>query len=290
MEASRDNRRDVHDEPLSESAAAIQAAFGGHQSSAARWFASQPGWWHDHYVVATETIQSFLAGDGLSLEGRKVLDLGCGDGIISLGMLRQLRPSSVLGVDLVPVDPPFLNRMAAENGVAPIQASEPIRFEQTHERRLPIEDRSIDVVVAWSVFEHVADIDSLFQEIERVLRPGGFVFIIIWPLWYSQHGGHLWPWFGSPFPHLEMTELALNNHLAHTTGSEELAQSMFDLYRSCNRVTVDDLQTAIVDAGLYLAKVELQTGAFHVSPALQRVPISRLAISGVKLLVTTQKT
>ena len=265
------------------------AAFGGHDASAARWFAAQPGWWHDHYIVAVDAIADFLAGDGLSIVGRDVLDLGCGDGIIAQGMFQRLGPRSIAGVDLVDVDRDFLDRLAIDNGIEPLTSADPVRFARSTETGLPAGDRSFDVVVAWSVFEHVADIASLLCEVERVLRPGGLVFLCIWPLWYSEHGSHLWPWFDTPFAHLEMSDDELSDQLRQRTGDAELAQAMLELRRSCNAATVDDLQSAIVDAGLYLAKVELQTGAIHLSPALQRIPVSQLAIAGVKMLAVTQK-
>jgi SAM-dependent methyltransferase len=40
-------------------------------------------------------------------------------------------------------------------------------------RRLPLADRSVDLVFAASVFEHVADLDTALAEIGRVLKPGG---------------------------------------------------------------------------------------------------------------------
>jgi len=58
-----------------------------------------------------------LEEDGISLEGRRLLDLGCGDGIISLGLATRTSASSVIGLDLQAVDTTFLARTAAAHGV-----------------------------------------------------------------------------------------------------------------------------------------------------------------------------
>jgi SAM-dependent methyltransferase len=44
--------------------------------------------------------------------------------------------------------------------------------------RMPLADRSVDVVMSRSVMEHIVDPASVYAEIARVLRPGGsFVFL-----------------------------------------------------------------------------------------------------------------
>jgi SAM-dependent methyltransferase len=263
-------------------------AFAGNDQSAARWFAEKPGWWEDHFAGAVDQAVEFLGGDGIPVAGAKVLDLGCGDGIISLGLLRRGGAAQVTGIDLVDVDLPFLQRMAAEHGEPPLREDEPLRFLRSEPDMVPLPDGSVDLVTAWSVFEHVREPAALLADIKRVLRPGGVLFIQVWPLYHSEHGSHLWPWFDKPFQHHVLDDAAMRAHLEGRTGDAQLAEAMFDLYKSCNGATVDDLQAALVDAGLYLAKVELQSDAFHVPPELQRVPVSKLGISGVKLLAVRQ--
>jgi SAM-dependent methyltransferase len=259
-------------------------AFAGNDMSAARWFAEQPGWWEDHFAGAVDQAVEFLSGDGIPLAGSRVLDLGCGDGIISLGLLRRGGAAEVTGIDLVDVEVPFLQRMAAEHGEPPLRDDEPLRFLRSEPDLVPLPDESVDIVTAWSVFEHVTEPARLLADVKRVLRPGGVLFIQIWPMYNSEHGSHLWPWFDVPFQHHVLDDDAMQEHLRGPIGDPRLSQAMYDLYKSCNGATVDDLQAAVVDAGLYLAKVELQSEAFHVPPQLQRVPVSQLGISGVKLL------
>jgi ubiquinone/menaquinone biosynthesis C-methylase UbiE len=262
----------------------IDRAFAGGDRSAARWFAAQPGWWQEHYIDAVDQVVDFLAGDGVDLKGARVLDLGCGDGILTLGLYRRAQASSVVGIDLVSVDIAHLTAEAINRGVQPPQPDEAIEFVASTPDVIPSPDGQFDVVTSWSVFEHVNDPRSLLAEVRRVLRPGGLLFLQIWPLYGSEHGSHLWPWFDSSFVQHSMTTDEIRHHLSASIGDEDLAEAMFHLYESCNRITVDQLQAALVEAGFFLAKVELETSAFHVPAALQRYPISLLGISGVKIL------
>jgi ubiquinone/menaquinone biosynthesis C-methylase UbiE len=258
-------------------------AFGG-SDSATRWFAEQPDWWESHYLLAVDEISSFLTGDGISLVGRHIVDIGCGDGILSLGLANRTGAARVVGVDLEPVDMQFLLDKVRAHGVPPPGAN--LHFETSLSDSMPLADSSFDLAVAWSVFEHVHDLSGLIAEIRRVLAPDGLFFCQVWPLFHSEHGSHLWNWF-APFDHLSQSESELGEHLREK--APEMADEMLDLYESCNRATLDEMGRFLVDGGFYISKVELLTGAIHVPPALQHVPLSLVGISGFKLTAVNHK-
>jgi ubiquinone/menaquinone biosynthesis C-methylase UbiE len=243
--------------------------------------AAHTDWWTDHYVQAVDETVDFLAGDGLGLMGLRVLDLGCGDGILSLGLATRTEALSVLGLDLQPVDLQFLANIAGDHGV-PIDHPQ-LTFAVSRETDLGIPDNSVDVVITWSVFEHVVDIPGLLAEIRRVLTPNGLLFIQIWPLFFSEHGSHMWPWFSELFPHLVLSDEKFHAELRHRTGDPELARAMVDCYESCNRLTLDDLGRELSAAGFYISKVEVYPTAVHIPPELQGMSLSLLTTSGVKL-------
>jgi len=257
-------------------------AFGGNDQSAARWYAKSPAWWEDHWQGAVDQTVEFLGGDGLSMSDAVVLDLGCGDGIFALGLARRTGALRVVAMDLVPVDLEFLATIAGEHGVDTAVGPLP-EFVTTSADSIPLPDSSVDVVVTWSVFEHVADPRALLREVNRVLRPTGVLMIQIWPLYYSEHGSHLWPFFEEPFAQLRQNPDAIERFLQERL-EPGLAAAMTDLFRSCNQITVDDLQVALRAESFYVSKVELLHNSFHLPPELQDMPISRLGIDGVKLL------
>ncbi len=100
--------------------------------------------------------------------GQVVLDLGCGAGT-DLLIAAQMTGASgrVIGVDMTTG---MLDRARA--------SAEEMRLHNVELREsliesLPFEDASVDVVISNGVIDLVPDKDAVFDEIDRVLRPGG---------------------------------------------------------------------------------------------------------------------
>lgn len=239
-------------------------------------------WFEEHYVHAPGEVLDFLAADGLDLTDQVVGDVGCGDGIIDLGLVHRGAPRQLTGFDLNEVDTERLARLAEERGLPAIPDT--LHFARSTATSLPAPDDTFDVVVTWSAFEHVGDPLTLMRDIGRVLKPDGLLFLQIWPLFHSEHGGHLWDWTGGDFPHLTRSPDAVQREILES--GREHAAYMADEVRHLNRATIDDLQRAILAAGLAVRKLELMTSTVHIPQALMRYPLSDLGITGVKLLAT----
>lgn len=259
-------------------------AFEMSTGSAAKFYTSLPDWWHDHFVVAPTQIVEFFSGDGISLEGKVILDVGCGDGVLSLGLLQQARASRVIGIDVVSVDWDELTAIAARNGVCSLPPRDRLEFLVSTPTRIPLEDASVDVVVSWSVFEHVENLVELLAEIRRVIKPGGLIFTQIWPMFWSEHGSHLWPWLNDSFIQYRTSREGIYDDVDGAITDEVLRDSVKDLFDSCNRITVDELQRSMLTAGLNLEKVELSAEGFHLDKNTQHVPLSKLGITGIKVI------
>lgn len=105
----------------------------------------------------------------LSLEAKRVLDIGCG-GLAFTKILAE-QGASVVGIDPDPVQ-------AEKN-----RHAEPIRgieFIETGADSLPFDDLSFDgVTFAYSLHHVPAEIyPTMFEEIFRILKPGGFLYVI----------------------------------------------------------------------------------------------------------------
>ena len=73
----------------------------------------------------------------------------------------------VIGVDMTATMLDRARASAAEMGLANVQLHESLI------EALPLDDASVDVVISNGVIDLVPDKDAVFDEIDRVLRPGG---------------------------------------------------------------------------------------------------------------------
>lgn len=90
---------------------------------------------------------------------RTVVDLGAGTGLVRAA-LERLSGRPVLGFE---IDRAFID--------------DPSRLAVADLLRLPVRDAAIDFGIANHVYEHVADLDRFFVELERVLAPEGRVYL-----------------------------------------------------------------------------------------------------------------
>ena len=99
--------------------------------------------------------------------GTRVLDFGPGDGWPALPLAAALPGAHILGVDPAPLRAEVCRRNGARLGIANAQ------FVVGDGMALPIVDASIDLVTAAASLEEVQSPKRAFEEIARVLRPGG---------------------------------------------------------------------------------------------------------------------
>jgi SAM-dependent methyltransferase len=100
--------------------------------------------------------------------GSVVLDLGCGAGTDLLIAAQMTGPTGrVIGVDMTPAMLDRARDSAREMGL------ENVTLHASLIESVPVDDGSIDVVVSNGVIDLVPDKNAVFDEIDRVLRPGG---------------------------------------------------------------------------------------------------------------------
>ena len=234
-------------------------------------------WWSDHYDAAAQQIVDFLDDAGIPLAGCALADVGSGDGIIDLGVLHKAEPARIIGYDVNLTDREQLKQRAAAAGAGvDVPDDDVLTFVESLPNKLPAADATFDMVFSWSTFQEVANPTALLAEVRRVLRPAGTFFLQIWPLYHSLHGGGLWESIREPFPHLRYSEQELRERLA--------GGDAWDRFRRLNQLTLDQLDRALLMAGLRVAKIELSSETVALPADIGHVPLSALAISGVKLL------
>lgn len=107
--------------------------------------------------------------DGIAgLSGKRVVDVGCGGGILSESMAR--RGAEVRGIDLSTKALKVADLHSLESGVA-------VTYEEIAAEALAARmPASVDVVTCMEMLEHVPDPASIVRACATLVRPGGFVF------------------------------------------------------------------------------------------------------------------
>jgi ubiquinone/menaquinone biosynthesis C-methylase UbiE len=110
--------------------------------------------------------------------GARVLDAGCGTGLLTLALLRVLtRPAEITAVDLSGRSLQTARRAVRKLGAV----RHKVTFVQANALSLPFADESFDLLVTSGVLEYLPLRDGL-REFERVLAPGGhMVFLPVRP-------------------------------------------------------------------------------------------------------------
>jgi SAM-dependent methyltransferase len=240
-------------------------------------------WFRDHFDRAANEILAFLGGDGITLEGKRVADIGSGDGIIDLGVFLKGEPEMLVGYDVRPTDPMALARTARAHGLDDLPNGARFAFVASEPTRVPALPESFDVVFSWSTFEHVLDPPAMLREIRRILQPDGVFFLQVWPLFHAFHGGHLWLSVPEPFAHLRHAPHEIEARLDGRPATDP-TRTAVDEFRSLNRATLDDLHRAMLVAGLRPTKVKPMAETFHVPAEVAHLPLSLLSVSGFQLI------
>lgn len=128
----------------------------------------------DHLPAAA--VEAFTGVSNVSLfaeipVGAQVLDLGCGAGLDSLIAAGRVGPTgSVIGLD-------FSETMLARARQSAWEAQlVNVEFRLGDAERIPLNEATIDVALVNGIFNLNPARTTIFQELARVVRPGGRVY------------------------------------------------------------------------------------------------------------------
>jgi len=94
-----------------------------------------------------------------------LLDCGCDDGRNTLEIAQGIGTNNIYGIEIIKARA----HEAQKKGINV--------FNSDLNERFPLEDESVDVILANQVIEHLANADSFVGEIHRVLRRGGYAIV-----------------------------------------------------------------------------------------------------------------
>jgi len=117
------------------------------------------------------------------LRGKSLLDLGCSVGGRSVRLAETLQVPLLMGVDILPQDTRVAGRFAQSRGIRN-------DFRAGSAEKLPYESESVDNIVSYDAFEHVASPEAALAECRRVLVPGGHL-AVVFPPFLNPFESHL---------------------------------------------------------------------------------------------------
>lgn len=152
----------------------MNAAASNHDpAEIARFDATAQRWWDPHGEFRPLHVLNPVRLDYVdqlaSLRGKRVLDVGCGGGILSEAMAR--RGASVTGIDLAPQTIEVAELHALESQLL-------IRYlRESAETHAAHSAGAYDVATCMEMLEHVPEPDSVLRALHDLVRPGGDVFV-----------------------------------------------------------------------------------------------------------------
>ncbi len=192
-------------------------------------------------------ILSKWAGRYLDFGNSDVFEFGCGDAAVALGFVNKFKPRSFVGVEVVPNFVKGLEE-ARELGYEIPEGLE-LRLIQAGELAKPGE--TFDFIYNWSVMEHVHQplLEPIIKGFFEILRPGGYLFIQIDPLFYSAWGHHLQGEVSTPWVHLTTQQNILKWDVIKKAG-----EKMWNIYEGLNRLSAPYLLELADKAGFKLVR------------------------------------
>lgn len=132
--------------------------------------------------------------DALPWRGdERVLDVGCGRGLLLIGAAQRLRTGKAIGIDIWRSKDLSENREEATLENARVAGvSERIEIREADVRTMPFPDASFDTVLSCLTLHNIdrrGEREKALREMVRVLRPGGHlaIFDILHTQRYAKH-------------------------------------------------------------------------------------------------------
>jgi SAM-dependent methyltransferase len=264
------------------------------------WSRGHEDWFFRHFDHAALVVTDYLLQRHPLLKGR-ILDVGCGDGIIDLGIFLRMQPEELVGID------PFkgyerLPEVLAANHLPSDVLDTALRegrlqFRAEDANAILYPDDHFDVVVSWGSLEHMAGgYGKALQEIRRVLKKDGLLFVHP-GLYYGALGNHLGEFFDDPFIHLKLPPDQLREAVLNTeprrmdrAGHVATPAEYWQWFTELNPIRVADFERELRGLGFEPWRVALRSSDLvEYTPELQRYPMQDLATAELYLSAWNRK-
>ncbi|MFC2089833.1 class I SAM-dependent methyltransferase [Bacteroidota bacterium] len=141
---------------------------------------------NDDFFTAQKNLTDYCLSHVSDFRGKRVLEIGCGNGVQSLYVKQKHMPDYIKGIDLNASNIEIAKKEASRLGLADIE------FETGDAQNLVnIPDNSFDIVINIESAFHYSDKQAFLKEIDRIMKPGG-TFILADILTRSVRNKWIW--------------------------------------------------------------------------------------------------
>ena len=156
-----------------------------------------------------------------------------------------------------------------------------------------IQNNSIDIVVSDAVIEHIIDIRKVFDNVERMLKPGGKAYLSTSPIWYTYNGGHLWRYIPIPWAHIFFSSKTIVEVLKIQKYRNDFpidrCEKIIDLYITLGKLSLHKIRKEVVNSGLKLESLRNISGS-RIKRFLIKFPIlEEFFAGGIKITLSKDK-
>jgi ubiquinone/menaquinone biosynthesis C-methylase UbiE len=127
---------------------------------------------NDTFLEAQSNLTDYCVSHFDSMEGKDVLEIGCGNGVQAKYIQNKFKPGNITGIDLNRANIEIANSEKDRKGLKNID----FRIDDAQELK-SVKDHSYDIVVNIESAFHYPDKALFIKEIFRVLKPGGHFVI-----------------------------------------------------------------------------------------------------------------
>ncbi|MCR5858302.1 trans-aconitate 2-methyltransferase [Mesorhizobium sp. J428] len=217
------------------------------------------------------TVRHFV-GDRVNFNKQaRILDFGCGQGIAISSFALRHPTSLFFGCDIIPAQLEHLREALRTFLQTDIPSN--LEISQAPPGTLPPSYADLDLIFAWSVFEHVPfdQLETTMRMLRGRLRPDGLLFIQIDPLYYSPKGSHLYRYDQRPWAHLLDQIDVIHDKVMNSDNPQSRKDREWDQFLTLNRATADDIAEATIGAGFEILAQERMETKLPIPDRLRRI-------------------
>lgn len=189
-------------------------------------------WRKKRSAPAVEKVAS-----ALNLKNASVLEVGCGFGSLSSLLLSR-------GAQVVATEIDQKKLTLAKKFLRQSMLKKKIKLVPVTGEVLPFPKQTFDAVIIFDVIEHVTNPGKMMKEAQRVLKPGGILYVEFTP-YYSITGHHLYDYTWLPI-HLFLSKSLIKKIIFSKQTKGILTQTdLWEQFRSLNKLKIAQFQQMV---------------------------------------------